>query len=292
MRPQQTKSFQLKHGLVHEIEIVDLQELFQRANTILSSPVNVEIYVIVLLEQGEESHMVEFKTVRMKFNSIVFFHKHIIQQFAPDKNSTLQGIAILFSESFFVKDKKDFLFLNFNKLFNPNMPVVIRQDAQKMKSFGALVKQLEQELEKPEDYLKRFVLKNLLHNFLYHCQREADSIGVTSYNDLQTDLVMRFYQNLEAGYLKEHHVLHYANQLGVTPKMLNLATTKVLGKTIKQVIDQRIVLEAKRLLANSDISIKEISFYLGFEEATYFVSYFKKHNQCTPLEFRQKFKKE
>jgi AraC family transcriptional regulator, transcriptional activator of pobA len=60
-----------------------------------------------------------------------------------------------------------------------------------------------------------------------------------------------------------------------------------LGKTPKEIIDDRILLEAKRILAHTTESIKEISYYLGFEEPTNFIKYFKKHASVTPTEFRE-----
>ncbi|MNL40944.1 DNA-binding transcriptional regulator AraC [compost metagenome] len=54
-------------------------------------------------------------------------------------------------------------------------------------------------------------------------------------------------------------------------------------------IDQRVMLEAKRLLVHTHESIKEIGFALGFEEPTNFVKYFRKHSGLTPVAFRDKF---
>ena len=68
---------------------------------------------------------------------------------------------------------------------------------------------------------------------------------------------------------------------------MNQATSKVLGKSPKELIDDRILLEAKRLLVHGNKSIKEIGFELGFEEPTNFIKYFRKHIGKTPMEFRE-----
>jgi len=70
---------------------------------------------------------------------------------------------------------------------------------------------------------------------------------------------------------------------------LNQATSKVLDKSPKELIDDRILLEAKRLLVYGNKSIKEIAFQLGFEEPTNFIKYFRKHIDKTPMEFREKY---
>jgi AraC-like DNA-binding protein len=60
-----------------------------------------------------------------------------------------------------------------------------------------------------------------------------------------------------------------------------------MGKTVTDMIQERIVMEAKRLLFHSDLSVKEIGYSLGFEDAAYFNRAFKKKAGTTPLEFRQ-----
>ncbi|WP_459640649.1 helix-turn-helix domain-containing protein [Flavobacterium sp. CGRL2] len=61
----------------------------------------------------------------------------------------------------------------------------------------------------------------------------------------------------------------------------------MLGKTPKEIIDDRVMLEAKRLLAHTNENVKEISYELGFEEPTNFIKYFRKHSNSTPVEFRE-----
>nr|WP_246164293.1 helix-turn-helix domain-containing protein [Xanthovirga aplysinae] len=75
----------------------------------------------------------------------------------------------------------------------------------------------------------------------------------------------------------------------ITTKRLNKATSSVLGKSPKEIVGNRIILEAKRLLAYTNESIKEIGFHLGFEEPTNFIKYFRKHCNVTPFEFRENF---
>ena len=74
-------------------------------------------------------------------------------------------------------------------------------------------------------------------------------------------------------------------------KRLGQATTKILGKTPKEIINDRILLEAKRLLVHTQLSIKEIGQDLGFDDPAYFVRYFKKNSALTPVEFRESYLK-
>lgn len=77
--------------------------------------------------------------------------------------------------------------------------------------------------------------------------------------------------------------------MNVSEKRLNQATTKTMGKSPKTIIDERVLLEAKRLLIHTTLSVKEIGYNLGFEEPTNFIKYFRKHTQKTPIVFRERY---
>jgi len=62
-----------------------------------------------------------------------------------------------------------------------------------------------------------------------------------------------------------------------------------LGKLPKEIINDRVLLEAKRLLVHTNLSIKVIGQDLGFDDPAYFVRYFKKNTEMTPLEFRETY---
>jgi AraC-like DNA-binding protein len=93
--------------------------------------------------------------------------------------------------------------------------------------------------------------------------------------------------------LLEEHVVsvqspaQYARLLHVTERALNEATRRALGQTAAQLIRDRLMLEAKRLLAHSQESITSVATQLAFEDPAYFSRCFKKHTGRTPLEFRQ-----
>ena len=67
---------------------------------------------------------------------------------------------------------------------------------------------------------------------------------------------------------------------------MNHIVKKATGLTAKQTISKRIVIEAKYLLSSTTLSVKEIAYELGFEDANYFISFFKKEQQTTPTQYR------
>ena len=82
--------------------------------------------------------------------------------------------------------------------------------------------------------------------------------------------------------------MEYAELLYITPNHLNALCKDHLGIPAGELIRNRIILEAKRLLINQDLSISEISYVLNFNDNSYFTKFFKKQVGVTPEEFRRK----
>ena len=96
----------------------------------------------------------------------------------------------------------------------------------------------------------------------------------------------RFRNLLERDFALQHQVQHYASALGMSDKTLSRVCLAASGVPAKTVINQRLVLEAKRLLAHTSMAVQTIAWELGFEEATNFVKFFRKETQMPPLVFR------
>ena len=98
---------------------------------------------------------------------------------------------------------------------------------------------------------------------------------------------VRFRQMLEHHYRSMHTVKEYANHLNVSTKTLTNCVYESSRSTPLALINERIVLEAKRQLLHSSLKVKEIAFQLGFEDPSYFVKFFKRHTGCLPADFRE-----
>ncbi|RAV99985.1 helix-turn-helix domain-containing protein [Pseudochryseolinea flava] len=88
-------------------------------------------------------------------------------------------------------------------------------------------------------------------------------------------------------FTKHKEVAHYATNLSITPKYLSEVLQTELGKSAKNFIDEFVMMEAKSLLKQTTMSIQEICYWLGFEDASYFTKSFKKFSKFTPKEYRK-----
>ena len=89
---------------------------------------------------------------------------------------------------------------------------------------------------------------------------------------------------------EQHSVQFYADKLCITPNYLNEIITSVMGVSAKQYIQNKVIDEAKRLLAYTDAPISDIAFELHFSTVSYFIRSFRQHTGETPLLYRKAHK--
>lgn len=281
------KKYNFKTGLSQEFEIVDLAKLYQEFEETLTTTHRVGFYHIIWFQKGSPTHLVDFNPIKISPNTLLFLNKDTVQRF--DNKTKFGGKAILFTDIFFCKTEHDHRFLKNSILFNDLFSVSQVQIDGQSNLFTELLQQMTDELQETKDNSQADILQNLLHNFLLYSEREKHKQNFTKIKKgADLDYVMLFKDLLETNYKNQRQVNYYAKQIIITEKRLNQITSKVLGKSPKEIIDDRVLLEAKRILAHTAQSVKEIAYHLGFEEPTNFIKYFKKHSGFTPIEFRGK----
>lgn len=139
------------------------------------------------------------------------------------------------------------------------------------------------------DNIQHDMLQVLLKRLIIILTRLAKKMQVNTplLTDEKLDIIRQYNLLVEGYYRKEHRVQFYASQLHRSPKTLSNLFALYNRRSPLAVIQDRIVLEAKRLLVYTNKSAKEIAHYLGFEDAAYFSNFFKKQTGVTPQDFRR-----
>jgi len=118
--------------------------------------------------------------------------------------------------------------------------------------------------------------------------KEAEAL-FADFKAYQSDSrLTKFNMLIEQHFKEEKQVAFYASKLNISANYLNILCKKNLSISATQLIQQRVLLEAKRLLQSTDLSIKEIAFELGFVDHAYFSNSFKSQTGATPTEFKEK----
>lgn len=97
---------------------------------------------------------------------------------------------------------------------------------------------------------------------------------------------LSFRELLEAEHARHHDVAWYAARLGWSPRTLARATLGATGRSPKQLIDERVLLEARRLLAHTDLSVARVGEAVGFDDPSNFGAWFRLRAGQTPAAFR------
>ena len=281
------KKLKFKRNAELQIEVVALLTLTTVKKDHLITPHRTNFYHVFLFENCQPIHYIDFKPIKVEPYSLLFIDKDRVHQF--DQLLNYDGQVLIFTEEFFYTIESDTKFLRSSILFNDlaNKPN-IKLDKPDFEKFTAICKNINEELNLPTDNSKHIILRNLLYNFLLLAEREKHKQGFIEFKKgVDLDYTLLFRDLLEINYTKLKSVNDYATMIFISEKRLGQATSKVLGKLPKEMINDRILLEAKRLLVYTNLSIKEIGQELGFEDPAYFIRYFKKNIETTPVEFRE-----
>ena len=155
-----------------------------------------------------------------------------------------------------------------------------------------LARRIESEHEKRDD-IRNSVLEAQFFLLLGHLHR-----GLTQQagnrepvSDRRTALVKQLQTCLDRHMPEIRSVTDYAHMLSVTPTHLSRVAKEVTGKTVAEIIQDRILLEAKRKLAFTDLPVSEIAYALKFSSPSYFTRFFSTRMAETPKSFRQRSRK-
>lgn len=285
------KRYRFKEGFAVEFEIMNIGDIFRRHKDILTSPHRAEFYHVIWIQRGTCVHHVDFMPIELPAGSILFVPRNCVNHF--DSTADFDGKVIIFTDEFFCKDSEDTKFLHTTFLYNNLYDITQIKVEGDMCVLGNIFRMMENEVKNPNDYAQSDILKNYLYNFLLISEREKRSqgykeVGVCS----NLEYLLSFKTLLENRFKSDKLVSKYAVELNISEKRLNKATGSILGKTPKEMIAERVLLEAKRLLVYSELAVKEVAYDLGFEEATNFIKYFRKQTGKTPSDFREYYRQQ
>lgn len=244
-------------------------------------------YHLVLFTAGGGSHTIDFEKFDVKPGQIYFMVPGQVHSW--DFEGFVDGYIINFSTSFI----QSFLlrsgyFDNFTFLSSTNpQDEVIDLPAEQLSIIVGLFNNIIAEVEKPAALGSDMVKLLMLQVFITtsRIQGKDENRVKQGYNHT---LIRNFQKLIEQHYIDVKLPKDYAELLYITPNHLNAVCKDVLGLAAGEVIRNRTLLEAKRLLTNPKLSISEIAFTLNFSDNSYFTKFFKKIEGITPEEFRKK----
>lgn len=241
-------------------------------------------YEILWTEKGISKQIIDHKEYEVLPQSLFFISVNQVHQFMEWK--PLTGGTILFTEDFFLQnriDKEKLFQLSFldNFYINPCLNLDAEEFEEVKHTIDLIIKEQKRSDKSPN------ILQSQLHILLEQVQRCVNKRTVNQMSKRCLILFKQFRELLEKHYKENESVTFYADKLRVTQHRLNEVCKSATGKKATDVIKSRSILEAKRLLAFSDLTVSEIAAQLNYFDSSYFSKVFKSVENATPLAFKK-----
>ena len=263
-----------------------MDDIYRSTDGAPDVPHRHEYYTIIFIEKGEGTHFVDFTEYKIEDRTIYFIQPGQMHQIIFTSEPV--GWVITFTEQFLIANSISEKMINDIYLFNDygqSPPLAINE--RDVPIYKSLTEQMAYFATSLETYTLEAVgslVKLFLIQSNNHCSLKKSNnpqLVETSNHILRT-----FKQSLNKRYATAHMVSDYADELAVTADYLNKTVKNLTGKSAKDHIQSKLIIEAKRSLLFSNISNKELAYELGFEESAHFNNFFKKITGQTPSEFR------
>jgi AraC-like DNA-binding protein len=176
--------------------------------------------------------------------------------------------------------------------FGSDYTPIITLNNSEQQSLNTLINVLTEEFD-IMDGNQEEMLRILLKRFIIKCTRLArQQLIIGELPESRIDIIRQFNVLVEEHFKERKQISDYAALMNRSPKTITNVFSRHSTKTPLQVIHDRIILEARRLLIYTECSAKEIAYQLGFDDPSQFSRFFKNNTRFSIQEFREKYRKE
>lgn len=261
-----------------EKSLIYIRNLGNCPPSYLNDPGRKDFFEIVWLKNEDALHALKDTDLDAKGDWIYLIPPYRVHQL---NKAGKNGELISFKRDMLEDEDKEFL-LDLFKIFNVQGEFsCLRLTETAAAELSGIFTLLEKEYANHSMTMVKALLKVFLLKLIQVKEHDFTS------QDIHQKRVYEFLMLLESNYQQVRNTDFYAGKLGISSKRLNQILKDKLDKTGMQLIHDRIILEAKRHIIHSEITIKEIAYELGFSDRPYFSRFFKKQTGQTPEEFQK-----
>ncbi|MEU0166616.1 AraC family transcriptional regulator [Streptomyces iakyrus] len=241
----------------------------------------IDFHVVMLFGAGPVRHMVDFTEHEATAGDLLWIRPGQVHRFS--RTGEYRGTALTMQPGFLPRST-----VEATGLYRYDLPPLLRPDAAQLAGLQAALAQLRREYEDADTLplsLHTAVLRHTLTAFLLRLAHLAARSAPALHR--RTDSTFTLFRDaVERDFASNHSVSAYADALGYSRRTLVRAVRAATGETPKAFIDKRVVLEAKRLLAHTELPIGRVGAAVGFPDAANFSKFFHQHTDQTPAAFR------
>ncbi|MFI7500129.1 helix-turn-helix domain-containing protein [Streptomyces sp. NPDC049687] len=240
----------------------------------------IDFHVVMLFDAGPVHHMIDFAEYEATAGDLLWIRPGQVHRFS--KSSEYRGTVLAMQPGFLPRAT-----VEATGLYRYDLPPLLRPDPARLAGLRAALTYLRQEYEDDATLplsLHTAVLRHSLTAFLLRLAHLAASSAEAGRRTESTFTLFR--DAVERDFATNHSVSAYADALGYSRRTLVRAVRAATGETPKGFIDKRVVLEAKRLLAHTELPIGRVGAAVGFPDPANFSKFFQLHTGQTPVGFR------
>jgi len=242
-------------------------------------------FFVLFLEKGKGEHSIDFINYPVDDYSVFFMRPGQVHQLTLKQGS--KGYLIQFNREFYTPKEEPVNFV-LRKVSNKNHCPL---SAERFKKIYSQLSFIFEEYTQKQDRYKESIIAYLDILFIALARQSPNPHTLSSETKLYAQERLEELQDLiEKNIYSKKKVSDYADMLAITLYQLNAITTSTLQKKASVLINEHIILEAKRLLLATTNQVNQVADVLGYEDPSYFIRFFKKQTGLTPEAFRQNFK--
>ncbi|GAB3812414.1 AraC family transcriptional regulator [Pontibacter rugosus] len=251
------------------------------ASELSEVPHSHDAYMIMYVQETKEGeNLIDFQRYPLQADRVFLLRPGQAHQRQAKQE---KGVLISFSDRFLQKTgmRAHDTFIIFSAVYQHpylDLPAKLKVIFEELVSL--MIKELQEPM--PDMGILSRYLYILLQYLLRECQEQIGKITPAR----QSERLYLLSSLIEDHYHEHRSVAFYADALDITPKHLNSLCRQHLQTTVADMQHERLLVEGKRLLFFSSLSVKEIAYQLGFEDASYFVRFFKRMTGFTPTQIR------
>lgn len=241
----------------------------------------IDFHVVMLFDGAPVRHMIDFAEYEAAAGDLLWIRPGQVHRFS--RTSEYRGTVLTMQPGFLPRAT-----VEATGLYRYDLPPLLHPDGPQLTALQSALAQLRREYEDTATLplsLHTAVLRHSLTAFLLRLAHLAASSAEAARRQSDTTFTL-FRDAVEKNFATNHSVSAYADSLGYSRRTLVRAVRAATGETPKGFIDKRVVLEAKRLLAHTDIPIGRVGAAVGFPDAANFSKFFHQHTEMTPAAFR------
>lgn len=251
--------------------------------------IKIDEHIKVLFLPKQSKIQVDFQEFQIETDSLLFLNPKVIIK--PNETEFGGELLLHFNRDFYCIEIHDQEVACDGILYNNVFEIpFIQLNEDQSKDIQNIIREIQSEM-KDEDSNTEEMLRILLKLIILKSTRIWKQQHLLSENNQQSDVqfLRKFSKLVEQHYKTHHTVADYAGMLFLTPKNLSKKIGLLSKDTPNDIIKNRIILESKRLLAHTAMTVKEIAFSLNYEDDAYFIRFFTKNTGISPLSFRKQF---